>query len=58
VWDTGVWSQAVWLTNNSYEGWFGTAALGYYGSLRMKLRGLPGTAFLSAHVLSEIGGVM
>lgn len=58
LWDSGVWSQAVWLTSNSYEGWFGTAALGYYGSLRMKLRGLPGTSFLSANVLSEVGGVM
>lgn len=58
LWGTGVWSQAVWLTSNSYEGWLGTAALGYYGSLRMKMRGLPGTSFLSAHVLSEIGGVM
>ena len=58
LWDTGVWNTAFWTTSNSYESWFGTSALGYYGSLRMKLRGLPGTAFLSANVMTELGGVM
>jgi hypothetical protein len=32
--------------------------LGYYGSLCMKVRGLPQTVFTSAHVMTEIGGVM
>lgn len=58
LWDTGVWNDAVWVMNNNYEAWYGVSGLGYYGSLRMKIRGLPGTSFLSAHVLSEIGGVI
>lgn len=58
LWDTGVWNTAFWKASNSYESWVGVAALGYYGSLRMKLRGLPGTAFLAANVLTELGGVM
>lgn len=58
LWDTGIWDSAVWSANNNYESWIGTSALGYYGSLRMKMRGLPGTSFLSANVVFDIGGVM
>lgn len=58
MWDTGLWNLAVWTAASNYEAWHGTAALGYYGSLRMKVLGTPGTTFLSAHMLTEVGGVM
>jgi hypothetical protein len=50
---------AVWSgSQNSYQAWVGTTGLGYYASLRMKVRGLPGTIFTSSHMLTEAGGVM
>ena len=58
IWDEGVWNYAVWVGQNTYQGWFGSAGLGYYGSLRMKVRGLPATVFTSAHMMTELGGVM
>lgn len=58
VWDTGIWNLAVWTASSNYESWHGTTGLGYYGSLRMKVLGAPGTTFLSAHMLVEQGGVM
>jgi hypothetical protein len=62
---SGIWDETNWnlcyfsggqLT--TYEAWVGVVGLGYYGSLRMKVKGLPGTVFTSAHVMSELGGVM
>jgi len=58
LWDSDVWGTATWAAPNSYEAWYGTTGLGYFGSLRLKMRGLPGTAFLSANVMTEMGGVM
>ena len=58
LWNTGVWDTAVWSAGNNYEAWNGLSGLGYYGSLRIKVRGLPGTSFLSANMLMEVGGVM
>lgn len=58
IWDAGVWNYATWVGQNTYQGWFGSAGLGYYGSLRMKVRGLPQTVFTSAHMMTELGGVM
>lgn len=58
IWSASVWNTATWVGQNTYQGWFGTAGLGYYGSLRMKVRGLPQTVFTSAHMMTEIGGVM
>lgn len=57
-WDTGIWNSATWVGDNTYQAWIGTAALGYYGSMRMRVRGLPGTVFTSSHVMHELGGVM
>lgn len=57
-WDAGRWDTARWTADNTYEAWIGLTGLGYYGSLRMKMRGLPGTLFLSANMLVEPGGVM
>ncbi len=58
VWDLSAWNAASWVGQNTYQSWYGTAGLGYYGSLRMKVRGLPATVFTSAHMMTEIGGVM
>jgi len=58
IWDTSRWNQATWAGNNTYQGWVGLAGLGYYGALRMKVRGLPSTTFTSSHMMMETGGVM
>jgi hypothetical protein len=58
IWDTGVWNASTWVGNNTYQGWAGTTGLGYYGSLRMKVRGLPATVFTACNVMTELGGVM
>jgi len=58
IWDAGIWNTSTWVGQNTYQGWYGTTGLGYYGSLRMKVRGLPATVFTSAHMLTETGGVM
>lgn len=58
IWSVSTWNVATWVGQNTYQGWMGTAGLGYYGSLRMKVRGLPQTVFTSANLVTEIGGVM
>lgn len=59
IWDTATWNNAVWYGGtNTYESWVGSTGLGYYGSIRMKVRGKPGTTFLSSHMLVEPGGMM
>lgn len=58
LWDEGVWNSSTWVGNNTYQGWAGTTGLGYYGSLRMKVRGLPATVFTACNVMTELGGVM
>jgi len=58
IWDVSQWNGANWVGQNTYQAWFGTTGLGYYGSLRMKVRGLPATVFTSAHMMTELGGVM
>jgi hypothetical protein len=57
-WDAGIWNTSTWVGQNTYQAWYGTTGLGYYGSLRMKVRGLPQTVFTSAHMMTELGGVM
>lgn len=59
LWDTGIWNTAIWSgTENTYQAFAGVAGMGYYGALRMKVRGLGGTVFSSTHMLVENGGVM
>jgi len=59
LWDTATWNNAVWVgSSNTYQGFVGAAGVGYYGSVRMKVRGAPGTVFLSTHMLIENGGLM
>lgn len=58
-WGTGYWNTAIWVgSQNSYQAWIGATGLGYYGSLRMKVRGEPGTIFTSSHIMVEPGGFM
>ena len=58
LWNSGIWNVAVWVSENNFESWHGVNGLGYYGSLRIKLTGIPGSTFLSSHLLCETGGVM
>jgi len=58
IWDTSLWNYAVWVGQNTYQSWYGSSGLGYYGSLRMKVRGMPETVFTAAHMMTELGGVM
>jgi hypothetical protein len=59
-WDTAVWGIAKWSgVSNTYESWFGVSGLGYYGAVRMRVKGLGGSTTLSSyHVLYEPGGIM
>lgn len=58
AWDTATWSASSWAGSNTYQAWAGSAALGYYGALRMKVRGVTATVFTSANISTELGGVM
>ena len=59
IWDASNWNQSYFSGSaNTYQAWVGVVGLGYYGSLRMKVKGLPGTVLTSTHVMSEMGGVM
>ena len=59
VWDDSNWSEAYFAGSiNTYQAWVGVFGLGYYGSVRMKVRGLPGTVLTSMHVMTELGGIM
>lgn len=59
LWSSGVWSVARWAGgSNTYEAWVGMTGLGYYGSLRLKILGVPNTLFTGSQLMLEIGGVM
>lgn len=59
TWDGSNWNEAYFAgIINTYQAWVGVFGLGYYGSVRMKVRGLAGTVFTSMHVMSELGGIM
>ena len=59
-WDEAKWNLASWSSQtNTYESWYGIRGLGYYGALRMRMRGFGGsTNFYSYHIMNQIGGVM
>lgn len=58
-WDEAIWNQAVWAgIPESYSVWTGVQGMGYYGSLRMAVRGQQGTSYISANVMFKTGGVM
>lgn len=59
LWNTGTWNTATWAgSDNTYQAFVGVAGMGYYGSVRMKVRGVGGTIFSSTHMLYESGGLM
>ena len=59
IWDTSTWNSAIWSENaNTYQAFVGVTGMGYYGSIRMKVRGLSGTVFSSTHMMYDNGGVM
>jgi len=59
IWDTGVWNNAIWAgVTNTYQAYVGVTNLGYYGSLRMKVRGTANTIFTSSHVMFDVGGLL
>jgi hypothetical protein len=58
-WDAGVWGVAAWFgAYNTYEAWAGSAAMGYIGALRMRVRGAGATTFTSYVSMFDVGGVM
>lgn len=59
LWDLDVWGTAIWGGGqNSYSAWAGVTGLGHYVSLRMKIRGDPGTIFTNWIVVAEVGGIL
>jgi len=59
-WDTAIWGTAKWSgVSNTYESWFGVSGVGYFGAVRMRVKGVGGSTTLSSyHVLYEPGGIM
>jgi hypothetical protein len=58
-WDEAKWDQAVWAGESDlHQVWSGVDGMGYYGSLRMKVRGNPGTIFMAWKSLVTPGGIM
>ena len=58
-WDEGVWDEASWSGSmNTYAAWVGVQNMGYYGSLRLSVKGDPGTVYVSSNVMYQTGGVM
>lgn len=58
-WDEGIWDQAQWAgSSNTYAAWVGLQNMGYYGSLRVAVKGDPKTVFVSTNVMYQPGGVM
>jgi hypothetical protein len=59
LWDTAVWNQSVWSgADRSYGVWVGVEGMGYYGALAMKVRGAPGTTFVSWQAVTTPGGIL
>lgn len=59
LWGSATWNSAVWVgSTNTYQAWVGATGLGYYGSIRMKVRGPAKTIFTSSHLLVDVGGIM
>ena len=59
LWDLAIWNQTVWNgSEKSYAAWVGVQGSGFYGALSMKVRGEPGTTFVSWQLLTTPGGVL
>lgn len=58
-WDYSNWDEATWSGEaNTYAAWVGLQGMGYYGSLRLAVRGKPGTVYVSSTIMLQTGGVM
>jgi hypothetical protein len=58
-WSESSWNEAAWTGDtNTYAAWVGLQGMGYYGSLRLAIKGRPGTIYVSSTVLYQPGGVM
>lgn len=58
-WDSGKWNEAAWTgESNTYAAWVGLQGMGYYGSLRIAVKGRPGTVYVSSTIMYQPGGVM
>lgn len=59
VWDQSYWDNAVWISAaDSFAAWAGVQGLGYYGSLKMAVKGKAGTRYISSTLMYQTGGVM
>lgn len=59
IWDQAYWDQAVWIAAvESFAAWAGVQGLGYYGSLRMAVKGKADTRYISSTIMYKTGGVM
>jgi len=59
TWSSGVWNVARWVGGtNTYQAWVGVTGLGYYGSIRMKVRGVAGPLFTGSQLMYGLGGVL
>lgn len=58
-WDDGKWDEASWTGEMStFAAWVGLQGMGYYGSLRVAVKGKPGTTYVSSTIMYQPGGVM
>jgi hypothetical protein len=58
-WDQSQWNQANWAgSSNTFEAWTGLSGVGYYGALRVGLRGLPRTKYAGSIINIQPGGPM
>ena len=59
VWDAGTWDTAAWSGSaNTYASWVGLQGISYRGSLRLVVRGVPGTNYASSQILVQPGGLL
>jgi hypothetical protein len=59
LWNESNWNSAMWTgETNTYAAWVGLQGMGYYGSLRVAVKGKPGTIYVSSTVMYQPGGVM
>jgi hypothetical protein len=59
LWDSALWDQAFWSQEReNYIATVGFIGEGFYGALRMVMRGRPDDAFIGWHCISEKGGIL
>jgi hypothetical protein len=58
-WDLAKWDIAKWYgAQNSYIAWTGCQGIGRFASLRLAVRGAPGTIFTNWLLVAESGGIL